>query len=148
MTMGEKLSLFALRLALGCFYLYAGVTKLMDPAWSAEGYIKTAKNFIPFYQWLLQPNILPIINFMNEWGLTLLGASLILGLFVRLSSVLGAVLMLMYYLVILDFPYPNAHAYIIDEHIIYIFVLIYFVVIRAGRYWGLDDKYSPSGWLG
>ena len=124
---------------MGWLMFYAGITKVLDPAWSAEGYLKGAKTFAWFYQWLLSPQILPIINFINEWGLTLLGISLILGIFVRLSSLLGAVLMLLYYLPILDFPYPNPHSFLVDEHIIYIFVLLLFASLKAGRVWGLEN---------
>ena len=135
----QQFSLVALRLSLGWLMFYAGITKVLDPAWSAEGYLKGAKTFAWFYQWLLSPQILPIINFINEWGLTLLGISLILGIFVRLSSLLGAVLMLLYYLPILDFPYPNPHSFLVDEHIIYIFVLLLFASLKAGRVWGLEN---------
>ncbi|KKW45930.1 MAG: hypothetical protein A3A43_00210 [Candidatus Liptonbacteria bacterium RIFCSPLOWO2_01_FULL_56_20] len=138
MTSFQKISLALLRVSLGWFMFYAGVTKVLDPAWSAGGYLKGAKNLAGFYQWLANPDILPAVNFINEWGLALLGVSLILGIAVRLSSVLGAILMLLYYIPILDFPYPNAHAYIVDEHIIYIFVLLFFAASRAGRIYGLE----------
>ncbi len=139
MTKSEKVSLFLLRLSLGWMFFYAGITKILDPNWSAGGYLKGAKTFVWFYEWLLQPNILPIVNFVNEWGLTLLGLSLIFGVFVRLSSILGAALMLLYYLPILDFPYPDAHSFLVDEHIIYALVLVFFASIRAGRYYGLEN---------
>src|SRR3990167_4727620 len=119
MTKAQKIFLFLLRISLGWLFFYAGITKVLNPAWSAAGYLKGAKTFVGFYQWLLDPAILPWLNLVNEWGLTLLGVSLIFGVFVRLSSVLGAVLMLLYYFEILDFPYPNAHSFIVDEHIIY-----------------------------
>lgn len=82
--------------------------------------------------------MLSLTNFVNEWGLTLLGVSLILGIGVRLSSILGALLMLLYYIP-LGFPYPNASSFIVDQHIIYIFVLLYFSALRAGRVWGLEN---------
>lgn len=72
-------------------------------------------------------------------GLTLLGVSLIFGIFVRISSLPGVVLMLLYYLPILDFPYPNPHSYVVDERIIYIFVLLFLASLRAGRIWGLEN---------
>ncbi len=134
----SKFALFLLRVATGWLMFYAGITKVFDPSWSAAGYLEGAKTFPAFYQWLLQPDILPVIDFVNEWGLTLLGASLILGIGVRLSSLLGAALMLLYYFPVLDFPYPNPHSYIVDEHIIYVLVLLFFSAIRAGRVWGLE----------
>ena len=139
MTQFPKISLFLLRVGLGWMMFYAGITKVLDPTWSAAGYLKGAKIFAFFYQWLANPGILPIVNFINEWGLALLGISLILGLGVRLSSILGAALMLLYYFPILDFPYPNPHSFLVDEHIIYAAALLFLGALRAGRVWGLEN---------
>lgn len=135
----QKVSVFALRISLGWMFFWAGITKVLNPAWSAEGYLKTAQTFSGFYEWLASPALLPLTNFVNEWGLTLLGASLILGVFVRLSSFSGALMMLLYYLPILKFPYPNPHAFLVDEHIIYIAALFCLAAFRAGRVWGLEN---------
>jgi thiosulfate dehydrogenase [quinone] large subunit len=124
---------------MGWLMFYAGITKVLNPEWSAAGYLKGAKTFAGFYQWLTSPGLLPIVNFVNEWGLTLLGISLILGIGVRLSSILGAVLMLLYYFPVFDFPYPNPHSFIVDDHIIYAVVLLLFASLRAGRTWGLEN---------
>ena len=139
MTQFQKVSFFLLRVTVGWMMFYAGIIKVIDPTWSAAGYLKGAKMFTGFYQWFLTPGMLPVINFVNEWGLTMLGLSLIFGVFVRLSSFLGVILMFLYYLPILDFPYPNSHAYIVDEHIIYMAVLLLFISFRAGRIWGLEN---------
>jgi len=138
MTKFQKISLFFLRISMGWLFFWAGITKVLDPTWSAAGYLQGAKTFTNFYLWLTTPGLLSLTNFVNEWGLTLLGATLILGVFVRLSSVLGAMLMLLYYFPILQFPYPNVHSFIVDEHIIYISVLLFFAATRAGRVWGLE----------
>jgi thiosulfate dehydrogenase [quinone] large subunit len=140
-----KLAFLFLRLALGWLYFYAGITKVLNPSWSAKGYLMIAKNFVSFYSWLSNPQILPVVNFLNEWGLTLLGLSLIFGVFVRLSSFLGLVLMLLYYFV-LPFPKPNPNVFIIDEHLIYAFILILFATIKAGRFYGFDSYLSKKVW--
>lgn len=125
---------------MGWMMLYAGVTKITDPSWSAAGYLTSAKSLSGFFAWFAQPGALPFTNFINEWGLTLLGLSLILGIGVRLSAWLGFVLMLLYYFPILDFPYPNAHSYIVDEHLIYAFALLILGAFKTGNIWGLDPK--------
>ena len=114
MTQSQKLSSFFLRLTLGWMFFYAGITKVLDPNWSSIGYLKGAKSFQWFYGWLTSPSVIPVVDFINEWGLTLLGLSLILGISIKLSSKLGSLLMLLYYLPILDFPYTNTHAFIVD----------------------------------
>jgi len=143
----SKVSLFFLRIAMGWMFFYAGITKVLNPEWSAGGYLKGAKTLPELFAWFASPGILPFVNFINEWGLTLLGVSLILGAFVRLSALLGAVLMMLYYLPALTFPYIDAHSYIVDEHIVYALVLLFFVGIKAGRVWGADSKLvsSPLG---
>ena len=130
--------IFFLRISLGILFLYAGITKVVNPSWSAAGYLKGATTFPDFYNFLLQPEILPIINFINAWGLTLLGVSLILGIFVRLSSKLGALLMLLYYIPILKFPFVGTHSFLVDEHIIYIASLLLLGSAKAGRFLGLE----------
>lgn len=137
MPKAQKICLVLVRLSLGFMYLYSGLSKVLDSSWTSQGYLEGAKGFTGFYTWLASPSLLPAVDFMNEWGLTLLGVSLVLGIFVRLSGVLGAVLMLLYYLA-LGFPYPNEHAFIVDEHIIYGSILLYLAAIQAGRVYGLD----------
>lgn len=140
MTKYERLALVSARVALGWLFFYAGITKVINPAWSAGGYLKGAKTLAGFYAWLASPGVLPVTNFINQWGLTLLGVSLILGLFVRLTSVLGAVQMVLFWIPILSFPKVGDHSFIVDEHIVYALVLLYFAATRAGRVWGLDDR--------
>jgi thiosulfate dehydrogenase [quinone] large subunit len=135
----DKKLLAVLRIALGWLFFYAGITKVLNPAWSAKGYLLGAKTFSGFYAWLASDAVLPIVDFVNEWGLTLLGVSLILGVFVRLSSLLGALLMILYWLPVLDFPKVQ-HGFLVDEHVVYALVLLYFAAVRAGRTYGLEER--------
>ncbi|WKZ29104.1 MAG: DoxX family protein [Patescibacteria group bacterium] len=135
----DKRLLALLRVALGWLFFYAGFTKVINPAWSAKGYLLGAKSFSGFYAWLASDGVLPIVDFMNQWGLTLLGISLILGIAVRLSSVLGAFMMLMYWFPVLDFPRVD-HGYLVDDHIVYALVLLYFAAVGAGRHYGLGER--------
>ena len=137
MPNAQKFATFFLRITLGWMYFWAGITKVVDPTWSAAGFLKGAKTFSGMFAWFGSPNLLPLTNFINEWGLTLLGISLILGIGIRLSSKLGVLLMVLYYLPILDFPYPNTHAFLVDEHIIYIAALLVLGSIQTGRFWGI-----------
>src|SRR3989304_4825167 len=86
MTKSQKLSLFLLRVSIGWLFLYAGLSKLMKGNWSAAGYLNSAKTFPDLYHWFASPGILPVINFLNEYGQILIGISLILGILVRYST--------------------------------------------------------------
>jgi thiosulfate dehydrogenase [quinone] large subunit len=107
-----------LRVSLGWFFFFAGITKVLDPDWSAAGFLGNAAMFPNFYAFFLHPSILPVVNFLNEWGLTLVGVGLMLGISVRLSAYVGALLMLLYY-----FPHDNTHGFIVDDHVVYVIAL-------------------------
>jgi thiosulfate dehydrogenase (quinone) large subunit len=152
MTIYEKVSLFLLRVGLGLLFFYAGISKVLNSEWSAAGYLNNAKTFPAFYEWLASPGILPFINMVNEWGLTLLGVSLLLGVFVRLSSVAGAALMMLYYFPAVEmkafefFPaliLPHtATSVLVESHVIYALALFALAAFRAGRVWGLESFVS------
>lgn len=128
----------ALRVALGWIFFYAGITKLFDPEWTAAGFLKSAKTFPALYQWFALPQNIGWVNFLNEWGLTLIGTALILGIFIRFASFWGIVLMLLYYFPQLQFPKAGAHSFIVDEHIIYILVLLVVIFSKDAKRYGLD----------
>ncbi len=138
----QSASLFVLRVIMGWFYFYAGITKVLNPAWSSAGYIKGASSAAGLYQMFLNPQILVVVDFMVKWGLVLLGVSLVFGVCVRLSSYLGALLMFLLYLPILKFPFAGEHAYIVDDHIIYIAVLFVLAHFQAGNVCGLGKWFS------
>ncbi|MEK9158055.1 MAG: DoxX family membrane protein [Patescibacteria group bacterium] len=133
----QKISLFTLRVGLGWVFFWAGITKVLNPTWSAGGFLNSAKTFPALYHWFASPTMLPITNLVNEWGLTLLGISLILGLFIRFTAPFGVILMALYYLPVLQFPYPNVNSFIVDEHIIYIAGLLILTSFHADRFWSL-----------
>ena len=137
MSHTARIMLTALRIALGWMFFYAGITKVLNPTWTAEGFLRNAKAFPEFFHWFALPANIGWVNFMNEWGLTLLGVALILGIGVRLASILGIVLMALYYFP-LGLPKPNATSYLVDQHVIYALVLAFFIAVRAGRTYGLD----------
>ena len=137
---GALIALLGLRLSLGWLFFYAGITKVLNVDWSAAGYLANAKTFPALFQWLASPANIGWVNFLNEWGLTLIGLALLAGLFVRFASYAGVLLMALYYLAGLEFPYPNANTFIVDEHIIYAFIFLFFAFSNAGVFYGLDAR--------
>jgi len=58
---------------------------------------------------------------------------------VRVSASFGILLMLMYWMAHMDFPYiENKNNFLLDYHIVYSGVLGYLIAKRAGHVWGLD----------
>lgn len=133
------MAVFLSRVALGVLFFYAGITKVLNPDWSAAGYLGGAKTFPDLYQWFASAGNIGWVNFMNEWGLTLVGLALITGLLVRWASLGGILIMVLYYLAILQFPYVGANSFLVDDHIIFITVFLVFIASNAGTFWGLDS---------
>lgn len=133
------MAVFLSRISLGVMFFYAGITKVMNPNWSAAGYLNSAKTFSELFQWFASPGNLGWINLVNEWGLTLIGVALLVGFMVRLASVGGVFLMLLYYFPVLSFPYVGEHSFIVDEHIIYVTAFLVLFASNAGSIWGLDS---------
>jgi len=141
----HKLSLLLLRLGIGWVFLYAGLTKVLNPDWSAAGYLNSAKTFSGFYQWLASDANLGWVNFLNQWGLTLIGTALILGLAVKLASYGGAAMMLLYYFPVLTFPKIGANSYLVDAHIIYALVMLVLAARGSEETWGVYSWLKTKG---
>jgi thiosulfate dehydrogenase [quinone] large subunit len=138
MNKTARIILTLLRVSIGGLFFYAGITKILNPEWSAAGYISNSTILPDYYAWLSTAPQIDWVNILNKWGLLLIGVSLMLGLLVRFSAPLGALLMFLYYLPTLNFPLAGEHSYIVDDHVIYIFVLLFFTAVSAGRYYGID----------
>lgn len=122
-----------LRLVLGLLFFFAGWSKLTTEGWTAAGFLQNATG--PFASWFQSLAGSGIVDVLNMWGLTLIGVALVLGLLVRTASFFGIVLMLLYYFA--DFVGNTAHGFI-DEHIVIIAVLVFFLFGGFGHVWGLD----------
>ncbi len=136
MTTLQKVSLVLLRVSLGWLFFYAGITKVLNPAWTSAGYLNNAKTFSDLYAWFAQEGIIGYVDFLNQWGLTFVGLGLLLGVCTRYASMGGIALMVLYYFPVLTFP-KVGNGYIIDDHIIYIVAFLILIAFDAGRYYGL-----------
>jgi len=133
-----RLAILLLRLSLGWYFFYAGLAKVTNPAWSAAGYLGGAQTFSGLFAWFASPQNIGWVNFLNEWGLVLVGAALLLGFGVRFASLCGITFMLLYYFPTLHFPYAGAHAYLVDEHVIVLVALLLLYTAKAGKYFGIS----------
>ena len=95
----RQLPVALLRIVIGWHFLYEGWTKLLDPAWTSAGYLNSATGPLAGLFHTLGSNeaLLPLIDQLNIWGLTLMGVALMLGLFTRAASVAGIALLGLYY---------------------------------------------------
>lgn len=144
MTNLVRVPIFALRIAIGWVFFYAGWTKVITyftdaKDWTAAGFLGNLDG--PFASLFSTMVGSPLVDKLNAWGLLLVGTAVILGVLVRWSAFWGIVIMILYWAA--EFPPDNA--FIIDDHIIYSLVFIVLAAIGAGRIWGLDSSIEKSG---
>jgi thiosulfate dehydrogenase [quinone] large subunit len=141
---GEKSFVFLFRMLMAWTFLYAASHQgIFAPDWSVAGFLSRTKTFHDAFSMFATPRVAPVVTFLVSWGHLLIGLSLLVGLMVRWSASFGIVLMLLYWMAHMDFPYiENRNNFIIDYHIVYATVLGYLVYKRAGHVWGLDRLVS------
>ncbi|MEO8759117.1 MAG: DoxX family protein [Devosia sp.] len=134
-----KALLVLLRLSMAWVFLYAASHQVLVPGWSAGGFLGSTKTFHSVFAPLTAPGIINVISFLVEYGHLLIGLSLLVGLFVRISSIFGILIMILYWMAHMDFPYiSDTTNLLVDEHIVYALVLGLMIATRAGHIFGLD----------
>ena len=112
--------LVVLRVLIGWHFLYEGISKLINPYWSSAAYLLDSK-------WIFSglaktivanPTLLSISDYVNMWGLTLVGVSLLLGLLSRYGALVGMTFVCLYYLFAppllgLEYGRPGEGSYLI-----------------------------------
>jgi len=133
-----------LRIVIGWHLLYEGVVKLFNPNWSSASYLMESKwLFSGVFHWLIGNNsTLQVIDFLNIWGLILIGFCLFVGLFTRSASISGALLLLLYYVANPPFVYSSmpstSHFYIFNYNLIEAIALLALASLHKDYLWGIQ----------
>jgi thiosulfate dehydrogenase [quinone] large subunit len=140
-------SLTFLRVLIGWHFLYEGLVKLFSsPAWTAKSYLLGSVGpFAPVFKAMASnPTLLHIIDYLNIWGLILIGISLFIGLFSRPFKLFGIVLLLLYYLAYPPFPAlvintPVEGSYwIVNKNLIEMVALFVLYLFPTSQITGID----------
>jgi len=135
-----------LRILVGWHFLYEGIVKLMTPGWTSKLYLMGSSWIFSdlFNRMADSPAILNIVDFLNIWGLILIGFSLFIGLAVRWSSIAGAVLLLFYFIA---YPPIPGHTFgavaegsylLVNKNLIELVLLIIFATLPADLFFSID----------
>lgn len=147
----EKYVWGLLRLAIGWLFLWAFVDKLFglgfataaNKSWLAgasptAGFLKSAAGpFAPLYQSIAGN---PVVDWLFMLGLLLMGLALILGIGIKVACYSGSLLMFMMWTSHL----PPSNNPFLDDHLIYILVLVGITLAHAGQYLGLGKWWSST----
>jgi len=139
-------ALVALRFAIGWHFFYEGVSKLVNEYWTAAGYLDQSQGFLSgwFVDLASNPSTLAIVDFLNVWGLILVGLGLMLGFLTRTAAFFGIVMLLLYYLATPPWPgfvysIPSEGAYlVINKTFIELCALCVTLLFSTGHIIGLD----------
>jgi thiosulfate dehydrogenase [quinone] large subunit len=139
-------ALVIVRVLIGWHFLYEGLVKVINPNWSAASFLNAAQGPFAnlFKSMASNSSVLDVINFCNQWGLVLIGLSLILGLLSRWACIGGMALLSMYYLsnpplIGLDIAGMAEGSYLlVNKNLIELFTLLILFFFPTGHRIGLD----------
>lgn len=150
--MKKEYVLAILRIVMGSVFLWSFVDKVFglgfatapEKSWlqgisPTAGFLRfgTEGPFSSIFQ-TLSGNV--FVDFLFMAGLFLVGTALILGLGIKIAGYAGSLMMFLIYLSL--FPPENNPA--VDEHIIYILLLLLFTTIPVGNTLGLGNWWSKT----
>jgi thiosulfate dehydrogenase [quinone] large subunit len=139
-----------LRIGMGWLFLWPfldklfglGFTTAREAAWIAggsptSGYLKFATSgpLAPIFQSLAGN---PVVDWLFMMGLLSVGLALLSGIGVRIAGYVGALMVLLMWLSNL----PPEHNPFLDEHIVYVIILIGLAVAKAGQWFSLGKWWS------
>ena len=138
--------LLALRFAIGWHILYEGIAKALIPQWTSADFLKNSQWILTgFFKWILEnPTVLSVVDFLNVWGLIAIGAGIVLGLFYKVATWSGFVLVLLYFLatpplVGLEYTLPmEGSNLIINKTLIEAIALLVLAAFPTAKTFGLD----------
>lgn len=138
--------LTTLRILVGWHFLYEGIIKLMTPGWTSKLYLMGSTwLFSGIFQKMAESQVIvSIVDFLNIWGLILIGISLFIGLAVRWSSIAGAVLLLFYFVAYPPIPghtfgTATEGSYLwVNKNLIELALLIVFAAVSSASFFGID----------
>jgi thiosulfate dehydrogenase [quinone] large subunit len=145
-TRFQKVVLVTLRIVIGWHFLYEGLAKLTNPYWTSAGYLAESKWWLSgvFLDIAASPSVLTVVDYLNIWGLILIGAGLMLGALTRAATLAGIVLLALYYLAAppfigLSYAMPAEGSYlIVNKVLIEMVALVVLLAFPTGRVLGID----------
>ncbi len=142
----QTISLVILRVAIGWHFLYEGIAKLINPNWSAVGYLMDSQGFLSgvFRSMASDPGTMAVVDFLNVWGLTLIGFGLMLGFLTQVAKIAGILLLLFYYLshppvIGVNYAIPSEGNYLwVNKTLIELLTLWVLYYFPTGKIIGID----------
>lgn len=142
----QLIFLLTLRFAIGWHVLYEGISKVMNPQWTSANFLQESQGVLSgFFSWILSnSSLLSIVDFLNIWGLILIGLGLIFGFLFKPAAIAGSVLVFIYYLSVpplvgYEYTLPSDGSnLVINRTLIEAVALFGLVLFPTNKVFGLD----------
>ena len=145
-TTFQTTALVTLRLLVGWHFLYEGLAKLTNQYWTSAGYLAGSQWWFKglFLNIAASPTAVTVVDYLNMWGLTLIGLALLLGLLTREATWAAIGLLALYYIAappfvgyVYDMPTEGSYL-IVNKILIELAALLVLLAYPTGRVFGLD----------
>lgn len=152
----QSTALVLLRILIGWHFFYEGLAKLVNPYWTSAGYLGESQWWFSglFMSLASSPSVLAVVDFLNIWGLILIGLGLMLGCFARVATIAGIVVLALYYIAAPPFvgyvySMPAEGSYlIVNKVLVELFAVLVLLAFPTSHVFGLDRlifwKKSPE----
>ncbi len=138
----QSTALALLRIVIGWHFLYEGLVKLFDPNWSAAGFLFESKWLLSgLFHWVASnPAALQVVDWLNITGLLLIGLGLFFGLFSRIASVCGFLLLSLYYVAnppligLSSGGFTEGNYLLVDKNVVELFALLVLRIFPSAQF--------------
>ncbi len=144
-----------LRILIGWHFLYEGFAKLLSPNWTSAGYLANSSWLLSgFFHWIVEtPSVLSWVDFINTWGLILVGFGLVVGIYTRIFALGASLLLALYYMA--NPPFiglgelsAEGSYLVVNKNLIELVMTMIMVSLPRELMWGFDRLiylYQASG---
>lgn len=139
-------TLVGLRMLVGWHFMYEGLAKVTNPYWTSAGYLEQSQGWFGehFLSLATSPGALTVVDYLNQWGLLLVGLALLIGAFAKPAALVGALMLLLYYAAAPPFPgleysIPTEGSYmIVNKILVELAALLVIFAFPTSHQVGLD----------
>jgi thiosulfate dehydrogenase [quinone] large subunit len=135
----ERVLVLFFRVAMGWIFLHAGLGQVLTPHFSVVPFLSHTTTFHDVFAIFTSPGIALLVGFLVSWGQVLIGFSLLFGALVSLSAPFGILLMLLFWLAHMDWPFDDGRFYVfVGPDLLFAGIILLLLIKRAGHVVGLD----------
>jgi uncharacterized membrane protein YphA (DoxX/SURF4 family) len=139
-----------IRITIGWHFLYEGIIKIIVGTWSSAPYLAGSRwIFAPLFHAMAQnTGAVSVVDFLNIWGMILVGLGLMSGCLTRWASAGGALMLFFYFVAYPPVPgytisVPVEGSYLwVNKTLIELFVLVAFSFLSSDYHFSLDRLYK------